>query len=85
MYRNRDGWLLLTCVKVIPWKQGTACITRIVKKRHEEPVTVYNIAVKDWVSYFVGQIRVYVHNGNGYEGGSKTNKLLTGGGYIENG
>ena len=51
--------------------EGTACITKIVKKRHEEPVTVYNIAVKDWVSYFVGQVRVYVHNGNGYEGGSK--------------
>ena len=27
--------------------EGTACITKIVKERHEEPVTVYNLAVKD--------------------------------------
>ena len=47
--------------------EGTACITKIVKERHEEPVTVYNLTVKDWVSYFVGNLRVYVHNGNGYD------------------
>ncbi len=48
--------------------EGTACITKIVKERHEEPVTVYNLAVKDWVSYFVGKVRVYAHNGIGYDG-----------------
>ena len=52
--------------------EGTACITKIVKERHEEPVTVYNLAVKDWVSYFVGKVRVYVHNGNGYDGGKES-------------
>lgn len=32
---------------MIPWKQcGTACITKIVKERHEEPVIVYNLALK---------------------------------------
>ena len=51
--------------------ESTACITKIVKERHEEPVTVYNLAVKDWVSYFVGKVRVYVHNG-AYNGGSNT-------------
>jgi len=50
--------------------ESTACITKIVKERHEEPVTVYNLAVKDWVSYFVGQVRVYVHNG-AYNGDSE--------------
>ena len=54
--------------------EGTACITKIVKERHEEPVTVYNLAVKDWMSYFVGQVRVYVHNGIGYDGGSSSHK-----------
>ena len=56
--------------------ESTACITKIVKERHEEPVTVYNLAVKDWVSYFVGQVRVYVHNGNGYDGGSYSGRLI---------
>ncbi len=54
--------------------EGTACITKIVKERHEEPVTVYNLAVKDWVSYFVGKVRVYVHNG-AYQNNS-TSKYL---------
>ena len=50
-------------MNVIPWKQcGTACITKIVKERHEEPVIVYNLAVKDWISYFVWKVWVYVHN-----------------------
>ena len=42
---------------------GIACITKIVKERHEEPVPVYNFHVKDWASYFVGKVRSYVHNG----------------------
>jgi len=52
--------------------QGTTCIKKIVKERHENPVTMYNLAVKDWVSYFVGKVRAYVHNGTGYKGGSKS-------------
>ena len=40
-----------------------ACITKIVKERHEEPVPVYNFHVKEWASYFVGEVRAYVHNG----------------------
>ena len=49
---------------------GMACITKIVKERHEEPVTVYNFHVKEWASYFVGEVRVYVHNGedSGHKG-----------------
>ena len=58
---------------MIPWKQcGTACITKIVKERHEEPVIVYNLALKNWVSYFAGKARVYVYNGNGYDGGKES-------------
>ena len=42
-----------------------------MKERHEEPVIVYNLALKNWVSYFAGKVRVYVHNANsnskGYE------------------
>ncbi len=45
---------------------GMACITKIVKERHEEPVPVYNFHVKEWASYFVGEVRVYVHNGKGH-------------------
>ena len=41
---------------------GMACITKIVKERHEEPVPVYNFHVKEWASYFVGEVRIYVHN-----------------------
>ena len=41
---------------------GCAYITKIEKTRHEEPVPVYNFHVKEWASYFVGEVRVYVHN-----------------------
>jgi len=63
---------------ILETMEGTSCITKIVKERHGNPVTVYNLAVKDWVPYFVGKVRVYVHNGTGYKGGSKAelgNKL----------
>jgi len=43
---------------------GLAYITKIIKERHEEPVPVYNFHVKEWASYFVGEVRVYVHNGS---------------------
>lgn len=41
---------------------GFVHITKVEKTRHEEAVPVYNFHVKDWVSYFVGKMCVYVHN-----------------------
>ena len=75
VYVQEQGWVTAINLRegdTLETMEGTACITKIVKERHEEPVTVYNLAVKDWVSYFVGQVRVYVHNGNGYNSGSNT-------------
>ena len=75
VYVQEQGWVTTINLRegdTLETMEGTACITKIVKERHEEPVTVYNLAVKDWVSYFVGKVRVYVHNGNGYNGGSNT-------------
>lgn len=43
-------------------RQGTAQITGIWKERHEEPVTVYNLHVEGWNTYFVSGLQVYVHN-----------------------
>ncbi len=74
VYVQEQGWVTAINLRegdTLETMEGTACITKIVKERHEEPVTVYNLAVKDWVSYFVGQVRVYVHNGNGYKSGNK--------------
>ena len=74
VYVQEQGWVTAINLRegdTLETMEGTACITKIVKERHEEPVTVYNLAVKDWVSYFVGQVRVYVHNG-AYNGGSNT-------------
>ncbi len=70
VYVQEQGWVTAINLRegdTLETMEGTACITKIVKERHEEPVTVYNLAVKDWVSYFVGNLRVYVHNGNGYD------------------
>ncbi len=70
VYVQGQGWVTAINLRegdTLETMEGTACITKIVKERHEEPVTVYNLAVKDWVSYFVGNLRVYVHNGNGYD------------------
>jgi len=41
---------------------GFVHITKVEKTRHEEAVPVYNFHVKDWMSYFVGKIKCYVHN-----------------------
>ena len=71
VYVQEQGWVTAINLRegdTLETMEGTACITKIIKERHEEPVTVYNLAVKDWVSYFVGQVRVYVHNGIGYDG-----------------
>ncbi len=69
VYVQEQGWVTAINLRegdTLETMEGTACITKIVKERHEEPVTVYNLAVKDWVSYFVGQVRVYVHNRKKY-------------------
>ena len=71
VYVQEQGWVTAINLRegdTLETMEGTACITKIVKERHEEPVTVYNLAVKDWVSYFVGKVRVYAHNGIGYDG-----------------
>ena len=78
VYVQGQGWVTAINLRkgdTLETMEGTACITKIVKERHEEPVTVYNLAVKDWVSYFVGQVKVYVHNGNGYESSSDTTRV----------
>ncbi len=77
VYVQGQGWVTAINLRegdTLETMEGTACITKIVKERHEEPVTVYNLAIKDWMSYFVGQVRVYVHNGIGYDGGSSSHK-----------
>ncbi len=73
VYVEGQGWgtaINLREGDAIETMDGMACITKIVKERHEEPVTVYNFHVKEWASYFVGEVRVYVHNGedSGHKG-----------------
>lgn len=59
---------------VVETMDGAAQVTKIVKVRHEEKVPTYNLHVKEWTSYFVGKIRVFVHNGKGNHGkGSGSN------------
>ena len=41
---------------------GFVHITKVEKTRHEEPVAVYNFHVKEWISFFVGRIKIYVHD-----------------------
>ena len=64
VYVEGQGWVTAINLRegdAIETMDGMACITKIVKERHEEPVTVYNFHVKEWASYFVGEVRVYVH------------------------
>ena len=73
VYVQGQGWVTAINLRegdTLETMEGTACITKIVKERHEEPVTVYNFHVKEWASYFVGEVRVYVHNGedSGHKG-----------------
>ncbi len=66
VYIEGQGWVTAINLRegdAIETVDGIACITKIVKERHEEPVPVYNFHVKDWASYFVGKVRSYVHNG----------------------
>ena len=74
VYVEGQGWVTAINLRegdAIETMDGMACITKIVKERHEEPVPVYNFHVKDWASYFVGEVRIYVHNGPGHNGGNK--------------
>lgn len=71
----REGDSLLTT-------DGSASITEVKKERYEEPVIMYNFHVENWSSYFVTEINIYVHNGNGrhpqkgkeFRGGKKKNR-----------
>ncbi len=54
---------------------GFVHITKVEKTRHEEVVPVYNFHVKDWISYFVGKIKCYVHNLNGIQHIEDKNKV----------
>ncbi len=65
VYVEGQGWVTAINLRegdAIETMNGMACINKIVKERDEEPVPVYNFHVKEWASYFVGEVRVYVHN-----------------------
>lgn len=65
IYIAGQGWVSVINLKegdIAETIDGTAQITKIVKERYEEPVTVYDLQVKDWESYFVGETKLYVHN-----------------------
>ena len=50
VYVQEQGWVTAINLRegdTMETMERTACITKIVKERHEEPVTVYNLAVKD--------------------------------------
>lgn len=66
---EEKGWVNVINLQegdLLKTMDGTALITKIVKERHEHPVTVYNFYVAEWESYFVTGRLVYVHNGKGY-------------------
>ena len=65
VYVQEQGWVTAINLRegdTIETMDGLVHITKVEKTRHEEKVPVYNFHVKDWVSYFVGKICVYVHN-----------------------
>ncbi len=65
VYVHEQGWITAINLRegdVIETIDGCAYITKIGKIRYEEPVPVYNFHVKDWLSYFVGLTRIYIHN-----------------------
>ncbi len=69
VYVEGQGWVTAINLRegdAIETTDGMACITKIVKERHEEPVPMYNFHVKERASYYVcggGEVRIYVHNG----------------------
>lgn len=73
VYVKEQGWVSAINLRegdIVETMDGSAQITKIVKVRHEEKVPTYNLHVKEWASYFVGEARVYVHNGKGDHGKS---------------
>ena len=54
---------------------GFVRITKVEKTRHEDAIPVYNFHVKDWTSFFVGEIRCYVHNLKGIPHSELENKV----------
>ena len=65
---QEQGWVTAINLRegdIIETINVFAHITKVERTRHEEAVPVYNFHVKDRVSYFVGKIKCYVHNGPG--------------------
>ena len=83
VYVQEQGWVTAINLRegdTIETMDGFVHITKVEKTRHEEAVQVYNFHVKDWLSYFVGSIKCYVHNNNwlGYKITSEDiNKIFT--------
>ncbi len=68
VYVHEQGWVTAINLRkgdIIETMDGFVHITKVERTRHEEAVAVYNFHVKDWVSYFVGTMMVYVHNSPG--------------------
>ena len=78
VYVKEQGWISAINLRegdIVETMDGPAQITKIVKVRHEEKVPTYNLHVKEWASYFVGEARVYVHNGKGHKHKAKSKRL----------
>lgn len=78
VYVKEQGWVSAINLRegdIVETMDGPAQITKIVKVRHEEKVPTYNQHVKEWASYFVGEARVYVHNGKGHKHKAKSKRL----------
>jgi hypothetical protein len=66
VYVEGQGWVTVINMSdgdIVKTIDGIVCITKIVKKRHEETVSVYNFHIKEWALYFLWEIRMYIHNG----------------------
>lgn len=73
-YVEERGWVSAINLKKgdrLITLDGFALVTSVRKERYEEPVAMYNFHVEDWVSYFVSELNIYVHNGGSCKG-SKT-------------
>lgn len=65
-YVEERGWVSAINLKegdCLITPEGQVLITGVEKARFEEPVIMYNFHVEDWVSYFVSELSLYVHNG----------------------
>ncbi len=74
---QEQGWVTAINLRegdTIETMDGFVHITKVERTRHEEAIPVYNFHVKDWVSYFVGKIKCYVHNGKVEEHGISLSK-----------